>query len=71
MTIASASSGSVRPIETRSLSEQVTNEIRRSILAGALPPGQSLSLAGSPTSSTSALSRSATRSACSRARASW
>ncbi len=44
MTIASASSGSVRPIETRSLSEQVTNEVRRSILAGALPPGQSLSL---------------------------
>ena len=44
MTIASASSGSVRPIETRLLSEQVTNEIRRSILAGALPPGQSLSL---------------------------
>jgi DNA-binding GntR family transcriptional regulator len=44
MTIASASSGSVRPIESRSLSEQVTNEIRRSILAGALPPGQSLSL---------------------------
>jgi DNA-binding GntR family transcriptional regulator len=44
MTIASASSGPVRPIETRSLSEQVTNEIRRSILAGSLPPGQSLSL---------------------------
>src|ERR1700727_3375690 len=44
MTIASASSGSVRPIESRSLSEQVTNEIRRSILAGALAPGQSLSL---------------------------
>jgi DNA-binding GntR family transcriptional regulator len=44
MTIASASSGSVRPIESRSLSEQVTNEIRRSILAGGLPPGQSLSL---------------------------
>jgi len=44
MTIVSASSGAVRPIETRSLSEQVTNEIRRSILAGALPPGQSLSL---------------------------
>jgi DNA-binding GntR family transcriptional regulator len=44
MTIASASSGSVRPIESRSLSEQVTTEIRRSILAGALPPGQSLSL---------------------------
>jgi DNA-binding GntR family transcriptional regulator len=44
MSIASASSGSVRPIESRSLSEQVTNEIRRSILAGELPPGQSLSL---------------------------
>ena len=44
MAIASASSGLVRPIETRSLSEQVTNEIRRSILAGTLPPGQSLSL---------------------------
>ena len=44
MTVASASTGSVRPIETRSVSEQVTNEIRRSILAGALPPGQSLSL---------------------------
>jgi DNA-binding GntR family transcriptional regulator len=44
MTIAAASSGSVRPIETRSLSEQVTNEIRRSILAGVLPPGQNLSL---------------------------
>jgi DNA-binding GntR family transcriptional regulator len=39
-----AGSGSVRPIESRSLSEQVTNEIRRSILGGALPPGQSLSL---------------------------
>jgi DNA-binding GntR family transcriptional regulator len=44
MTVTSASSGSVRPIESRSLSEQVTNEIRRSILAGALRPGQSLSL---------------------------
>ena len=44
MTVASASSGSVRPIETRSVSEQVTNEIRRSILAGTLRPGQSLSL---------------------------
>jgi DNA-binding GntR family transcriptional regulator len=44
MTVASASSGSVRPIETRSVSEQVTNEIRRSILGGTLPPGQSLSL---------------------------
>src|SRR5580692_7876305 len=44
MSIAAPSSGSVRPIESRSLSEQVTNEIRRSILAGTLPPGQSLSL---------------------------
>ena len=44
MTVASASSSSVRPIETRSVSEQVTNEIRRSILAGTLPPGQNLSL---------------------------
>ena len=44
MTVASASSGSVRPIETRSVSEQVTNEIRRLILGGTLPPGQSLSL---------------------------
>ena len=44
MTIVSAGSGSVRPIESRSVSEQVTNEIRRSILAGTLPPGQSLSL---------------------------
>ena len=44
MTVTPASSRSVRPIESRSVSEQVTNEIRRSILAGALPPGQSLSL---------------------------
>ena len=44
MTITSAGSGAVRPIETRSLAEQGTNEIRRSILAGSLPPGQSLSL---------------------------
>ena len=44
MTVTSVGSGSVRPIETRSLSEQVTNEIRRSILAGSLAPGQSLSL---------------------------
>jgi DNA-binding GntR family transcriptional regulator len=46
MTIAPAGSGSVRPIAARSVSEQVTNEIRRSILGGALPPGQSLSLRG-------------------------
>jgi DNA-binding GntR family transcriptional regulator len=44
MTVTSASSRSVRPIETRSVSEQVTNEIRRSILAGTLSPGQNLSL---------------------------
>ena len=44
MTIVSASPGSVRPIEIRSVSEQVTSEIRRSILAGTLPPGQNLSL---------------------------
>ena len=42
MTVASASSGSVRPIETRSVSEQVTNEIRRSILGGTLPRGADL-----------------------------
>ncbi len=35
---------SLRPIESRSVSEQVTTELRRSILSGALTPGQSLSL---------------------------
>jgi len=40
----SAEVPSVRPIEMRSVSEQVTNELRRSILNGALAPGQSLSL---------------------------
>lgn len=35
---------SVRPIESRSVSEQVTTELRRSILSGTLPPGHSLSL---------------------------
>lgn len=44
MTIASGVPDSVRPIETRSLSEQVTAELRRSILSGALAPRQSLSL---------------------------
>jgi DNA-binding GntR family transcriptional regulator len=34
----------VRPIETRSVVEQVTAELRRSILAGALEPGQEFSL---------------------------
>jgi DNA-binding GntR family transcriptional regulator len=36
--------GAVRPIETRSVVEQVTTEIRRSILSGALAPGQEFSL---------------------------
>lgn len=44
MTTASQAPNAVRPIESRSLSEQVTTELRRSILSGALPPGQSLSL---------------------------
>jgi DNA-binding GntR family transcriptional regulator len=44
LTVTPASSRSVRRIESRSVSEQVTNEIRRSILAGDLAPGQSLSL---------------------------
>jgi len=34
----------VRPIESRSVVEQVTAELRRSILAGALEPGQEFSL---------------------------
>lgn len=40
-----ASSGAtVRPIESRSVVEQVTAELRRSILSGALTPGQEFSL---------------------------
>lgn len=40
-----ASSGStVRPIESRSVAELVTSELRRSILSGALAPGQEFSL---------------------------
>lgn len=40
-----ASSGAtVRPIESRSVVEQVTAELRRSILSGALAPGQEFSL---------------------------
>lgn len=40
-----ASSGAaVRPIESRSVVEQVTVELRRSILAGVLAPGQEFSL---------------------------
>jgi len=42
--LTSAAQDTVRPIESRSLSEQVTNEVRRSILSGALAPGESLSL---------------------------
>lgn len=34
----------IRPIESRSVAEQVTAELRRSILAGALGPGQEFSL---------------------------
>lgn len=44
MTITSGHVDSVRPIESRSVSEQVTTELRRSILSGALAPGQGLSL---------------------------
>ncbi|HEX3752522.1 MAG TPA: GntR family transcriptional regulator [Streptosporangiaceae bacterium] len=36
----------VRPIESRSVAEQVTAELRRSILSGALPPGREFSLRG-------------------------
>ncbi|MDN5919457.1 MAG: GntR family transcriptional regulator [Pseudonocardia sp.] len=40
-----ASSGStVRPIESRSVAELVTSELRRSILSGALAPGREFSL---------------------------
>ncbi|KWF58361.1 GntR family transcriptional regulator [Burkholderia pseudomultivorans] len=42
--MAIAKSNSVQPITTRSVSEQVTAELRRSILSGALAPGESLSL---------------------------
>src|ERR1700683_4072723 len=34
----------VRPIESRSVAEQVTVELRRSILSGALAPGREFSL---------------------------
>jgi DNA-binding GntR family transcriptional regulator len=40
----SATPDAVRPIESRSVSEQVTTELRRSILSGALAPNESLSL---------------------------
>lgn len=44
MTIAPRAPDTVRPVAARSLSAQVTSEMRRSILSGALAPGQSLSL---------------------------
>jgi len=37
-------SAAVRPIEALSMTDRVTNEIRRSILSGTLAPGQSFSL---------------------------
>jgi DNA-binding GntR family transcriptional regulator len=43
--VSMASSGAtVRPIESRSVVEQVTSELRRSILSGALAPGREFSL---------------------------
>jgi DNA-binding GntR family transcriptional regulator len=39
-----SSSAVVRPIEVRSVAEQVTAELRRSILSGALAPGREFSL---------------------------
>lgn len=42
--MASGKPDAVRPIRAYSVSEQVTDELRRSILSGVLEPGQSLSL---------------------------
>src|SRR3954454_21349863 len=39
-----SSSSTVRPIESRSGAELVTSELRRSIVSGALAPGQEFSL---------------------------
>ena len=39
-----SSAAAVRPIEPRSVVEQVMTELRRSILSGALAPGRELSL---------------------------
>ncbi|MDN5858340.1 MAG: GntR family transcriptional regulator [Pseudonocardia sp.] len=39
-----ASNAAVRPIESRSVVEQVTTELRRSILSGGLAPGQEFAL---------------------------
>jgi DNA-binding GntR family transcriptional regulator len=44
MSLNTAGADSLRPIDARSVSNQVTDELRRSILSGALAPGQSLSL---------------------------
>src|SRR5689334_3045342 len=44
MTTVSGTADSVRPIASRSVSDQVTDELRRSILSGVLAPGESLSL---------------------------
>jgi DNA-binding GntR family transcriptional regulator len=44
MTSGGATGARVRPIESRSVVEQVTAELRRSILSGALAPGQEFSL---------------------------
>lgn len=42
----SSSAAAVRPIESRSVVEQVMTELRRSILSGALEPGREFSLRG-------------------------
>ncbi|MBB2893455.1 GntR family transcriptional regulator [Flexivirga oryzae] len=44
MTLATEDDPGLRRIDARSVADQVTDEIRRSILSGALAPGESLSL---------------------------
>ena len=44
MSLSTSTPGSVRPIEQQSVSDQVTAELRRSIVSGDLAPEQSLSL---------------------------
>lgn len=44
MSLSTSTAGSVRPIEQQSVSDQVTAELRRSIVSGDLAPEQSLSL---------------------------
>ena len=46
MSIIAPGDDDVRPIASHSVSDQVTAELRRSILSGTLAPGQSLSLRG-------------------------